>query len=85
MGGKESQKLANADFSKDKVLEARNKLEYGVGGGIGVEIASHIQLSFQLFRNMGPLYKTDKLGENKYPYEHLKNYQGMKINLAILF
>ena len=46
VGGKESQKLANADFSKDKVLEARNKLEYGVGGGIGVEIASHIQLSF---------------------------------------
>ena len=85
VGGKESQKLANADFSKDKVLEARNKLEYGVGGGIGVEIASHIQLSFQLFRNMGPLYKADKLGENKYPYEHLKNYQGMKINLAILF
>jgi hypothetical protein len=34
---------------------------------------------------MGPLYKADKLGENKYPYEHLKNYQGMKINLAILF
>ena len=85
VGGKEFQKLANADFSKDKVLEARNKLEYGVGGGIGVEIASHIQLSFQLFRNMGPLYKADKLGENKYPYEHLKNYQGMKINLAILF
>ena len=70
VGGKEFQKLANADFSKDKVLEARNKLEYGVGGGIGVEIASHIQLSFQLFRNMGPLYKADKLGENKYPYEH---------------
>ena len=84
VGGKESQKLANADFSKDKVLEARNKLEYGVGGGIGVEIASHIQLSFQLFRNMGPLYKADKLGENKYPYEHLKNYQGIR-RKAVVF
>ena len=85
VGGKELQKLAQAEFSNDKVLEAKNKLEYGVGAGIGLEIASHVQLSFQLFRNMGPLYKTDKLGDVKYPYDHLKNYQGMKINLAILF
>ncbi|MBO6029076.1 MAG: PorT family protein [Bacteroidales bacterium] len=85
VGGKETQTLANMDFSRDKVLEAKNKLEYGVGAGIGVEIANHVQISCQLFRNMGPLYKTDQLGENKYPYDHLKNYQGMKINLAILF
>ena len=85
VGGKELQKLANAEFSNDKVLQAKNKLEYGVGAGIGVEIASHVQISWQLFRNMGPLYKTEKLGEIKYPYDHLKNYQGMKINLAILF
>jgi len=85
LGGKESQKLANADFSNDKALQARNKLEYGVGAGFGVEIASHVQISWQLFRNFGALYNTSKLGESKYPYDHLKNYQGMKINLAILF
>ena len=85
VGGKENQKLASADFSRDVVLNARNKLEYGLGAGIGVEIASHVQVSWQLFRNLGPLYKTDQLGEVKYPYDHLKNYQGMKINLAILF
>ena len=85
LGGKESQKLANADFSNDKALQARNKLEYGVGAGFGVEIASHVQISWQLFRNFGALYNTSKLGEIKYPYDHLKNYQGMKINLAILF
>ncbi len=85
IGGKENQKLASADFSRDVVLNARNKLEYGLGAGIGVEIASHVQISWQLFRNLGPLYKTDQLGEVKYPYDHLKNYQGMKINLAILF
>jgi len=85
VGGKENQKLASADFSRDVVLNARNKLEYGLGAGIGVEIASHVQISWQLFRNLGPLYKTDQLGEVKYPYDHLKNYQGMKINLAILF
>ena len=85
IGGKENQKLASADFSRDVVLNARNKLEYGLGAGIGVEIASHVQISWQLFRNLGPLYKTDQLGEVKYPYDHLKNYQGKKINLAILF
>lgn len=70
--------------------EAKNKLEYGVGAGLGVEIASHIQLSCQLFRNFGPLYKADSLNTGdlkdiKSSYVDLKNYQGVKINLAILF
>ena len=70
--------------------EAKNKLEYGVGVGLGVEIASHIQLSCQLFRNFGPLYKADSLNTGdlkdiKSSYVDLKNYQGVKINLAILF
>ena len=56
-----------------------------MGAGFGVEIASHVQISWQLFRNFGALYNTSKLGESKYPYDHLKNYQGMKIPLAILF
>ena len=70
--------------------EAKNKLEYGVGAGLGVEIASPIQLSCQLFRNFGPLYKADSLNTGdlkdiKSSYVDLKNYQGVKINLAILF
>ncbi|MBQ9193102.1 MAG: PorT family protein [Bacteroidales bacterium] len=70
--------------------EAKNKLEYGVGAGIGLEIASHIQLSCQLFRSFGPLYNSDKLEVDalknvKSYYGGLKNYQGVKLNLAILF
>ena len=58
----------------------------GVGAGVGVEIASHVQISCQLFRNMGPLYNKEKVQESyRSSYDHLKNYQGMKINLAILF
>jgi hypothetical protein len=73
------------EINKALQEKAKNKLEYGVGAGFGVEIASHVQISWQLFRNFGALYNTSKLGEIKYPYDHLKNYQGMKINLAILF
>ena len=70
--------------------DAKNKLEYGVGAGIGLEVASHVQLSCQLFRNFGKLYKEGELdnGTLKYikpSYVNLKNYQGVKLTLAILF
>ena len=69
---------------------AKNKLEYGVGAGFGLEIASHIQLSWQLYRNFGPLYKEDQLDASELStlksfYKGLKNYQGMKVSLAFLF
>ena len=79
----------------DKINEAlqdkaKNKLEYGVGAGLGLEVASHVQLSCQLFRNFGKLYKETELDSGdltliKSSYKDLKNYQGIKITLAILF
>ena len=70
--------------------QAKNKLEYGVGAGIGLEITSHIQLSWQLYRNFGALYTEEGLAVSdlavvNYLYKGLKNYQGMKLSLAILF
>lgn len=70
--------------------KAKNKLEYGVGAGIGLEITSHIQLSWQLYRNFGALYTEEGLAVSdlavvNYLYKGLKNYQGMKLSLAILF
>ena len=87
VNGNEYQRLAQADYSKkDVATEARNKIEYGVGAGFGIEIASHFQISWQLFRNMNKLYQADKLTAGyQSPYEHLKNYQGMKVTLAFLF
>ena len=78
------------DINKALQNTAKNKLEYGVGAGIGLEVASHVQLSFQLFRNFGKLYKEGELdnGTLKYikpSYVNLKNYQGVKLTLAILF
>ena len=78
------------DINKALQNTAKNKLEYGVGAGIGLEVASHVQLSCQLFRNFGKLYKEGELdnGTLKYikpSYVNLKNYQGVKLTLAVLF
>ena len=74
----------------EPLQEAKNKLEYGVGAGVGLEVTSHVQLSCQLFRNFGQLYKEDHLNTGdltdiKASYKDLKHYQGVKFTLAILF
>ena len=70
--------------------EAKNKLEFGAGAGIGLEITRHIQLSCQYFNNFGKLYKEDRLYKDdlegiKSSYVNLKSYQGVKLTLAVLF
>ena len=74
----------------DALSEAKNKLEYGLGAGVGLEIASHFQLSCQVFRNFGPLYKDESfqagdLAKVKTAFNGLKSYQGIKVSLAFLF
>ncbi len=70
--------------------EAKNKLEFGTGVGVGLEITRHIQLSCQYFNNFGKLYKEDRLYKDdlkgiKSSYVDLKSYQGFKFTLAVLF
>lgn len=70
--------------------DAKNKLEFGTGAGVGLEITRHIQLSCQYFYNFGKLYKDDQLNKDdlkgiKSSYSTLKNYQGIKLTLAVLF
>ena len=82
--------LSVTEINKALQEKAKNKLEYGVGAGLGLEIASHVQLSCQLFRNFGKLYKDSELDSGtlvniKSSYKDLKNYQGVKFTLAILF
>ena len=76
----------NASFS-DWTKQAKNKFEYGFGLGGGLEIASHIQLSVQWFKNLGGMF-----GENVKSADaawsevkDVKNFQGVKFSLAILF
>lgn len=90
-GGETFQSL---DITSEKVntalAEAKNKLEYGVGAGVGLEITRHLQISCQLFQNLGKLYPEDKLDTGelvtiKPSFVNIKNYQGVKVSLAILF
>jgi hypothetical protein len=82
--------IGASQAQKEALVNAKNKLEYGLGGGLGLEFAGHVQLTCQLFRNFGLLYKagefdTGKLVDIKPSYKDLKNYQGVKVSLAILF
>ena len=93
--GNENLTISGTSISVENINKAlqenaKNKLEYGVGAGLGLEIASHVQLSCQLFRNFGKLYKDSELDSGtlkdiKASYKDLKSYQGVKFTLAILF
>ena len=93
VSGKESLSLRTgitSDRINSAIPEAKNKLEYGAGAGLGLEITRHIQLSCQVFKNFGKLYKEDRLNKDdltgiKSSYVDLKSYQGVKITLAVLF
>ena len=76
----------NASFS-DWTKQAKNKFEYGFGLGGGLEIASHIQLSVQWFKNLGAMFGDNVKSADAAWSEvkDVKNFQGVKFSLAILF
>lgn len=76
----------NASFS-DWTKQAKNKFEYGFGLGGGLEIASHIQLSVQWFKNLGGMFGDSVKSADAAWSEvkDVKNFQGVKFSLAILF
>ncbi len=69
--------------------EAKNKLEYGIELGGGVEVVKHIQLSVVWFKNLGYLYNGGKLtdvgGAVIGAYKDTKNYSGIKVSVGIFF
>ena len=76
----------NATFN-DWTKQAKNKFEYGFGLGGGLEITSHIQLSVQWFKNLGAMFGDNvKSAEATWnDVKDVKNFQGVKFSLAILF
>ena len=76
----------NADISS-WADQAKNKLEYGFGLGGGLEIASHLQISAQWFKNLGTMFGEGAKSPDAAWSEikDVKNFQGIKVSLAILF
>ena len=72
------------DTFQDWAKQAKNKFEYGVGVGAGLEIADHIQLSAQWFNNLGAMFSAPAEAGTE-PLEKVKNFEGIKFSLAILF
>ena len=78
---------------EEKDWDFQNRLNYGVGAGLGVEIMKHIQLSARYVWNMGSLL--DENGQvtvnGKEATETVKNglkagsNDGIKVSLAFLF
>jgi hypothetical protein len=93
--GTENYSLADNSVDMEKIgaaaKEVKNNLEWGFGVGGGVEIASHLQISVQWFKNLGMLYNDGKIdGEAaltavKDNYKNIQNYNGIKVSLGILF
>ncbi|MBO6064147.1 MAG: PorT family protein [Bacteroidales bacterium] len=82
-----------ANFSKgatfsDVGSDIMNKMEYGFGLGGGLEIASHVQLSVQWFKNLGVIINDDRAKPSNEWWNEVKgvkNFKGIKFSLAILF
>ena len=75
------------DTFSDWTKQAKNKFEYGFGVGGGLEIASHIQVSVQWFKNMGVMFgeEAQSAGAAWEQAKDVKNFQGIKVTLGILF
>ena len=69
---------------QDWASQAKSKFEYGFGLGAGLEISNHIQLSAQWFNNLGAMFSEPATDETE-PMKKVKNFEGIKFSLAILF
>ena len=69
---------------QDWASQAKNKFEYGFGLGAGLEISDHLQLSVQWFNNLGAMF-TEPATDEAEPMKKVKNFEGIKFSLAILF
>ena len=72
------------ETSQSWAKRAKNQFEYGFGLGAGLEIADHIQLSVQWFNNLGAMFSAPA-EDGTEPLGKVKNFEGIKFSLAILF
>lgn len=94
-GEKSADNIAGIGISSDKfnkeLADAKNKFEYGLSIGAGIEIIKHLQLSVSYFMNLGKLFTGDKIDGNeiwntyKNSFNNINNYNGVKVTLGFFF
>ena len=80
--------LVNQDSSFKEITSGTNKLETGIGLGVGVEALNHFQLSVMWFRNLGTLADNIQTASTSSIWSQitdLKSYQGVRVSLVYLF
>lgn len=65
------------------VKDVTNKLEWGFGVGVGVDVIKHVQLRVEWFKNLGALAGAS--GEQAVNALKDTNYQGIKITAGLFF
>lgn len=81
----------NATEVKNWANSAKNRVEYGIGGGLGVELLGRIQVSAQYFKNLGNLYQdgnvqgADVISTSIQNAMKDKNYGGIKFSAVLFF
>lgn len=59
LSNKGTYKLAGVEYTKNGWDNVKNRLEYGIGLGVGVEVLSHVQVSARYFWDLGKVYGDD--------------------------
>lgn len=67
INGENKVDLAGLVDTEDKAEwdNLKDRIEYGFGVGVGVEVLSHLQVAVRYFWNLGGLYGTDDEGNSK--------------------
>ena len=79
--------ISSSDKGESAWKDAKNKFEYGFGLGAGLEIAQHVQISCQWFKNLGNMFGDNAMSSSDTwnTVKDMKNFQGVKVTLGILF
>lgn len=73
--------------NEQAIKDVTNKLEYGFGVGIGVDVIKHLQLRVEWYKNLGYLAGANATDAGNAALDVLKksNYQGIKITAGFFF
>ena len=71
--------------SEKSINDVTNKLEWGFGLGVGVDVIKHLQLRIEWFKNLGNLANASAAGSTIVDDLKKGNFEGIKITAGFFF